>query len=253
MAQMPDNLQQQAENIVQAIRTAFLDMSLPPATRLGCGYWMRHADGEVEYIYQGDALHIEAFFRGVEFWDIVGKTPTETDIIVRRFFLAPPPAKRWTEVVGVPLLSWRWVTSSRFYMAPRARAYYLPAYVLTALSFLVVFPSAPYGAPQGHVCPLEFVGDTLDMLLPPSDAIGWGDLAHLPPEGFGPSQQSLEVGRAEDFLRYIQWLTTLQKRAIQRFVAFALRTYPLYVPPICVYQDKVATLTRFWLQPTFAW
>lgn len=251
MTQTPDGLWQQADDIAQALRAAFPDTPLPAATRLGCGCWARYANGDIEYVHQGDGLDMEAFFRGVECCALIGKTPTETDHIVHQFFLEPPPVKRWTEVIGTTLLSWPGVTSSRFYMSPRALAYYLPAYVLTALPLLVVLPSEPCLAFDGQVSPLEFVGDTLDMLLPPSDAIGWDDLAHLPPEGIAPSQQPLAVSTAEDFLRFVQCFTAPQKRVVQRFVAFALQTYPLYSPSgRC--QQEVALLTQFWLQPTFA-
>ena len=248
-----DNLQQQADNIAQELHAAFPDTPLPAATRLGCGYWTRHADGNIGYVYRGECLEMEVFFRREEhLWGSASKTPQEEQDFLERFFLDPPPAKRWTEVVGAPLLSWLCVTWSRFQMTPRARAYYLPAYLLTALPFLVMFPYEPFvAAPEGQVNPLGFVGDTLDMLLPPTDAIGWDDLADLPPEGFAPSSQPLVASTAEDFLRFAQCLTAPQKRVIQCFVAFALRTYPLYVPPGCC-QQEVTLLTRFWLQPSFA-
>jgi hypothetical protein len=128
MSQRKDVLQQQAEVIAQAIRATFPDVPLPAEARIGCGKWWRDEHGRLEYRYSGDGLQIEAFFRNIEWQDLVGHTPQETRDILTRFFTIPPLAKRWTEVVGDPLLTWVAVKWSLSSMSPQALAYYLPAH-----------------------------------------------------------------------------------------------------------------------------
>lgn len=169
------DLHQQAATIARALRAAFPNECLPARVPLGCGYWQHDEQGAPAYHHNGGAkgLYVEAFFRGIAFARLGGPTPQHTKDAVRRFFMAPPPAKRWLDVVGDPLLAWGGVTSSWTFMSIPARLYYIPAYILTALPLLVTmrFEDLPYVS--GRADPLEFVGETIDALTPPPGFKVW--------------------------------------------------------------------------------
>ena len=190
MDTLRDVLQQHAEGMTQIIRAAFPDVPLPADIPLGCGYWIHDEHGGLVYHFTGltDSLEVEAFFRGLDWHDLSGTTPQQTRTLWTRFFQAPPQAKRWTEVVGAPLLSWDMVSWSLNFMSPLARAYYLPAYLLTALPILIAMRLADEDFPYvwGKVPSLEFVGHIINILTPPVGLDLWAALAHLPPEALTP-------------------------------------------------------------------
>jgi hypothetical protein len=250
-AKMKEVFQQQAEANAQAIWAAFPDVPLPAEVRIGGGYWSEDEPGRPKYYYGGDGLDIEAFFRNVAWDDLVGNTPQETDTILQRFFAAPPPARCWTTVVGDPLLSWTRVTWSLLSISPQAHAYYLPAYLLTALPLLAAMPFEDLPSVEGKADPFEVVSQIIHALVPPPDLDVWKAVAALSPETLGP-KKDLKARYAENFLRFIGYLTLLQCHAIRLFVEFTFVTYPLYTHPSHSATEEMAVLQQCWVRPEFA-
>lgn len=138
-----------------------------------------------------------------EWYDEKGARHTYADPEVgsaHRFFLG----KRWSEVVGTPLLSWPQASSSLIFLEPEVAAAYLPAYLLTTLR-----------SPEAGVTILEGV---VASLARPAEAVA--------ARASGADVNSAQAAALRDtelsrFDRFLSELTEPQKRTIARFLEHA--------------------------------
>ena len=242
------DLTSRTQAIAQAFWDAFPDVAFPTLAPIGKGYWETNAGGHGSYYMNDDGMETEAFFRGRVWDDCIGETGAETATRLTRFMRAPPPAKRWTAVVGEPLLAWTSLPMSLWDMMPAAQAYYLPGYLLTALPLLAAMPMGLLPWVEGRPDPLQFLEDTIRVLIPPVDLAVWEALPHLPPERLVPTYADHTwLSDEEAFLRFVGQLTKPQCCAVRQWVLFALAIDTDWGSLV-----EMEALRSCWAEPTFA-
>lgn len=236
-----------AGRVANIIRSAFPDVPLTPGTPIGAVSRTQSPNGRTEYYLSSDPIEVEAFFHGLAPDALYGQTPAETQARQERHFASKRTPKRWCDVEGESLLTWLVVTSSLRAMSPPARAYYFPAYLLTALALAPESLSQPQ--PEGElprVHPADFVGATVDALVPPAGLDPWRRTPTLPAVASDAAlATSAGLSREEDFLRFVTHFNDAQRRAIREFVKYVLES--LYADARG-FEDTVSRLQRTWIE-----
>ena len=147
-------LQDEIDRLSQAIKKQFPDVEFDPAQRVGAAYEWTDPEGNVHVNCNDDCGDAEAFFRERDPRELSGRTSAETAELEKVFFAAKHPVKRWTAMVGEPLVAWTADEYSYLHLSPQARAYYFPAYLLTCLQKmgLVLAQSPPAKANPPPFC-----------------------------------------------------------------------------------------------------
>lgn len=265
MEAIQEALQQEAAETTQAIQASFPDEPFPTNAPIGRGWWFCDAQGALQYHLIGEALDLELFFRGIPQHELYALPPDEYTAFFRRLVSTPPPALPWTAFVGEPLITLPGVTASFSFLSPQASAYYLPAYLLTAIPGLTAMRLVTLRGENFLQHPelssyLKVIDPTIQRLISPPEVAVWEALRHVPPEVLDPRNRDIRgLSEADYFLRFAGQLTIPQRRAVGRFVAYLLQTYPFYTPPIhtteqpldCETQEEIDALRRCWVEPTW--
>lgn len=162
-------LQDEIDRLSQAIREQFPDVEFDPTQRVGAAYEWTDPEGNVHLICNDDCGDAEVFFRGCDPRELSGRTSAETAELEKVFFAAKHPVRRWTSMVGEPLVAWTADEYSYLHLSPQALAYYLPAYLLTCLRLMR--PTVVAGPPRdGEAVPVLLI-IIFNILEPPRASI----------------------------------------------------------------------------------
>lgn len=227
IAKSKEKLEQEAQSIARLIRTSFSDILLPAGVPIGALRQRVNEQGCVEYYLLDDEEDAEMFFKGGNSRNI---------------------PKHWTDLVGEPLHLWLATDEySHLSLSPQARAYYLPAYLLTALMYLV--DTLFVGDQKTERVDYRAVHSGIEMLTPPPGLDVWHALVVYPRELLDPFNKDMSrLTPEEKFLRFVGQFNGAQKSAIKRYVQFVLET--TYLAENRPWDsDEIAGLKKCWIEP----
>jgi hypothetical protein len=148
---------------------------------------------------------------------------------VTRFFAGEP----WTRFPGEALLQWSHASVSLRLLTPRARAYYLPAY-------LTAFLTTPLN-------PVSFavLESAVDVLTAPGGDVAHQRLQrHRPDTRSAPQKQAMNRQQGKSFQDFVDALDDAQKAAVTIFLH---AVEPLFEEPELGLTNPVTTaLDSFW-------
>ncbi|MBI3546322.1 MAG: hypothetical protein HY081_06975 [Gammaproteobacteria bacterium] len=227
IAKSKQKFEQEAQSIARLIRTSFSDVSLPAEVPIGALRQRVNEQGCVEHYLLDDEEDAEMFFKGGN----LRNTP-----------------KHWADFVGEPLHLWLATDEySHLPLSPQARAYYLPAYLLTALMYLV--DTLFVGDQKTERVDYRAVHSGMEMLTPPPGLDVWHALMVFPRELLDPFNKDMSrLTRKEEFLRFVGQFNNAQKRAIKMYVQFVLET-TYFAENRPGDGDQIAALKKCWIEP----
>ena len=237
-------LQDEIDRLSQAIREQFPHVEFDPTQRVGAAYEWTDPEGNVHLICNDNCGDAEAFFRGRDPRELSGRTSAETAELEKVFFAARHPVRRWTSMVGEPLVAWTADEYSYLHLSPQARAYYFPAYLLTCLQLMR--PTVVAGPPRDDKAVPVLLIIISDILEPPEGFDIWAALAD-PRARDKLADRYLDTLSKRDFLEFISALTPEQRRAIREFLDFAINKYLTHMSHI-LRDPGIVIVRKCWLE-----
>lgn len=236
-----ENLSDEIDRLVQLVQTSFPDVPFNPALPVGMRTEWTNEAGQLQSNCNDDCGQAEAFFRDRDERELLGVTQEETRQKHREFFAANYPVKRWTSLVGEALDPWVVEEYSYLHLSPEARAYYLPAYLLTCLQLMR--PSVAKGPPTDPESVPLLLLTIFNMLEPPEGFAIWAALAN--PHTGQLFADGYPLSRKE-FFEFISQLSEAQRDVARQFVGFAADDYLKSLPHLHRDAPGVVLVRKCW-------
>lgn len=233
-------LDTEAKRIERMLESTFPKTPPNPAMPIGATRKRTNQGGKVEYYLLDEQESTELFFRT---GDINADRPLVQTSLQQ-------PSRPWTDFVGPNLYPWLRDEYSYLALSPQALAYYLPAYLLTAIPYL---RDCLFLADRRPEWPSNDIAAyaSLNALTPPSNPSAvWDAVSRLSQGDLDVTNKDMPVtGTPEYFVRFAGLLNSMQRNAIKSFVAFALNTYFSQKREWEV--DQINKLRQCWVEPLF--